>query len=231
MSPEEAKLFIGRDGTKCRSPACCLQGRAHSVPTSNREQDGEPSWKEQRRRTGRTALARITVTALLTGSLLAVGTGPAGADELKPRDCDSLVSGDYVRKLDVCARGWVNTGSTVTRGVIEMHTYKWVDHPIPGWVNSTSQSITIESAFNLRNGDLLYYWGQQETQKCRINGPGGSVGCSVPNTYRVAFYSPQMSAPYVDTWETDSYIVSWRDDRGVSHPNRLLAVVSPEWTA
>jgi hypothetical protein len=178
-------------------------------------------------RLGRTMLARITVAAVLAGSLLAIGAGSAHADTLTERHCDVLVSGDYVRKLDVCVRGWYDTQGFVTRGVVEMHTYKWVG--VPGWVDSTSQSITIETAYILRNQKLLLYWGQSESQKCRVNGPGGSVGCSVPNTSRVAFYGPQMVAGYGDTWETWSWVVSWRDDRGVPHPHRILEVGSPPW--
>ena len=176
-------------------------------------------------------MAHIALTVLLTGSLLAVFPKLARADELKPRNCDFLVSGDYVRRLDVCARGWVNTGATATRGVIEMHTYEWRDGPIPGWYDSRSQSITIEAAQNIRNDSFLFYWGQAQTKKCRINGPAGSVGCSVPNTYRVAFYSPEMSAPYGDRWWTGSLIVSWRDDRGVPHSQQGLEVASPTWQA
>jgi hypothetical protein len=161
-------------------------------------------------------LARIAVAAMLAGSLVALIPGSAHADYLTERRCDVMVSGDYVRKLDVCARGWVGSPfGYVTRGVVEMHTYKWLANI--GWVDSTSQSITLETAFN----SLAYpYWGQSETAKCRINGPGGNVGCSVPNTSRVAFYGPAMDSTHSGTFTTTVLVVSWRDDRGVPHPKR-----------
>jgi hypothetical protein len=177
---------------------------------------------------GRTAVAHLAVAVVLAGSLLAVSAGSASADTLTERKCDVLVSGDYVRKLDVCVRGWYDTNGFITRGVVEMHTYKWVGEA--GWVDSTSQSITLETAANRRNGSTKLIWGQLQTDKCRINGPGGSVGCSVPNTSRVAFYGPAMAAGYGDTWNTRSQSVSWRDDRGVPHPRRYLDIFSPPWT-
>jgi hypothetical protein len=182
-------------------------------------------------RRGRTVLARVAVVVLLAGSLVALSRGPAHADTLTSRYCDYLMTGDLVRKLDVCVRGWISGDGNLTRGVIEMHTYKWVNAPIYDWVDSRSQSITIESASDKRNGYSMEAWGQQWGGHCRVNGPGGSVGCSVPNAIRVAFYGPQYSAPYVDKWETSSWLVSWRDDRGVPHPKKELIIHSPTWDA
>ena len=183
-------------------------------------------------RRGRTMLTRVAVVAMLAGTLLAVTAGSAHADTLTPRACDSLVTGDYVRRLNVCVRGWYDTSGLATRSVVEMHTYKWVDSPIPGWVDSRSQSITIETASTIRddgNDITESAWGQSITQNCRVNGPGGSVGCSVPNTVRVAFYGPEWFAGYGSSWVTASYYVSWRDDRGVPHPRRPLHIGSPPW--
>ncbi len=198
-------------------------------------------------RLGRRAFARIAVVGLLAGSLVAVLPVPAHADELKPRKCaDPIISGDGVRRLDVCARGWVNTGSTATRGVLEMHTYARSFNNV--WVDSRSQSITVEQAFVDAGGAEPWpqgswfnvkTWGQYYGGNCRVNGPGGSVGCSVPNTIRVAFYSPQIDAPNVTTYATTVISVSWRDDRGVAHPNVPVKdpdrdappLASPVWSA
>jgi hypothetical protein len=65
------------------------------------------------------------------------------------------------------------------------------------------------------------------------------VGCSVPNTVRVAFYGPAIATPGFDAHVTLVYRVSWRDDRGVAHPGVLVKdpnrgtapLVSPDWDA
>jgi hypothetical protein len=198
-------------------------------------------------RLGRRAFARLAVVALLAGSLVAVIPAPAQAARLTPRKCaDPIISGDGVRRLDVCARGWVHESNSITRGVVEMHTYEQVSNG--GWVDSRSQSITLEFASHdccgtddwpAGNWDPLLDWGQQPGGNCRVNGPGGSVGCSVPNTVRVAFYGPAIATPGFDAHVTLVYRVSWRDDRGVAHPGVLVKdpnrgtapLVSPPWDA
>jgi hypothetical protein len=201
---------------------------------------------------GRKVLARIAVVALLAGSLVAAIPGPAHADELTPRKCaDPIISGDLVRRLDVCVRGWRNTGWTTTRGVVEMHTYAWVGGGANQWVDSRSQSITMEVAENDCCGTAQWpdggwqfkvSWGQSVSGggNCRVNGPGGNVGCSVPNTIRVAFYGPAITTPsQITTYVTHTTYVSWRDDRGVPHRNVLVydpdqhrpPLVSPLWNA
>ena len=94
-------------------------------------------------RLGRTMLARIAVVALLASCLVAVVPGPAKA-QLTLRKCtsdtnDDIVTGDRVRKLSVCSRGWVNhVPASQTRGVVEMHTYILVNgHPM----DATSQPL------------------------------------------------------------------------------------------
>jgi hypothetical protein len=182
------------------------------------------------------------MVGLLAGSLLALIPGSAHAGVLTPRDCHQVLSGDGVRRLDVCARGWISTPDwAYTRGVVEMHTYAWVGNGANQWVDSQSQSITVEYALNFRDGHWVKDWGQQFGGTCRVNGPGGSVGCSVPNTVRVAFYGPQLLASQVNAWRTDVWTVSWRDDRGVPHPLHDIDVlpnipgdqrlISPDWEA
>lgn len=202
-----------------------------------------------RMRLGRRVLARIAMVGLLAGSLVAVSPGLAHADVLTPRKCaDPIISGDGVRRLDVCARGWKDSSNTWTRPVVEMHTYARSFNNV--WVDSRSRSITLEGA-NLEgfgynpwpNGpwEQVAVWGQQGAQQpggnCRVNGPGGSVGCSVPNTIRVAFYGPVIWAGDAPLFVTLVYTVSWRDDRGVAHSNSLVfdpdsdtpPLVSPVW--
>jgi hypothetical protein len=196
-------------------------------------------------------LARIAVVGLLARSLVAVIPGPAHAAFLTPRQCaDPIISGDGVRRLDVCARGWNDGSSQYTRAVVEMHTYAWVGGGANQWVDSRSRSITLESANQdccgndpwQNNWDTIAVWGQQQGgfpggDYCRVNGPGGSVGCSVPNTIRVAFYGPARFTPFEDRFVTLAATVSWRDDRGVAHPNSLVfdpdsdtpPLVSPSW--
>jgi hypothetical protein len=196
-------------------------------------------------RLGRKALARIAVVALLASCLVAVFPGAAEA-QLTLRRCTSdtnedIVSGDHVRKLSVCSSGWVNGNpATQTRGVVEMHTYALV---LGNWVDSRSQSITIIDAFVDDNDTVNWIpelrWGQDAGGNCRVNGPNGSVGCSVPNTVAVDFYSAGVGAigngvPF----RNRALRVAWRDDRGVPHPNIVIQLrpdnrplISPTWHA
>lgn len=178
---------------------------------------------------GRKALARTGVAALLVASLLAMAPAPAHAtvSTLSPRKCDQFLSGDKVRRLDVCARIWYDQDALLVRSVVEMHTYELLGG-INDWVDSRSQSITMNFAETLKFGGDVADWGQDVSQNCRVNGPGGSVACSVPNTIRVAFYGPALyTLPAVDEWQTKVVHVSWRDDRGVPHPNVYPNLVSP----
>jgi hypothetical protein len=172
-------------------------------------------------RLGRTMLARIAVVALLASCLVAVVPGPAKA-QLTLRKCtsdtnDDIVTGDRVRKLSVCSRGWVNGNpASQTRGVVEMHTYAKVNGV---WVDSRSQSITIESAevFGWPATPAVD-WGQVEGGNCRVNAPNGSTGCSVANAVAVDFYGPGIAvAGRGDAFDNSVFTVSWRDDRGVQH--------------
>lgn len=177
-----------------------------------------------------TVLARVAMAALLAGSLVTVGSGPANAAPgLQPRRCKTILTGDMTRRLDVCVRGWNSDRPGYVRGVAEMHTYKLLGG-INDWVDSRSQSITLDRQTIFRNDAYYADWGQTVTQKCRVNGPGGSVGCSVPNTVRVAFYGPEIySFPLVNEWATEVVFVSWRDDRGDPHRDVFVGRSSPPW--
>jgi hypothetical protein len=180
---------------------------------------------------GRRALARLAVAALLAGALVTLDSGSAHA-ALTPRNCRTTITGDGVRRLDVCARGWVNSGPTVTRGVVEMHTYRLV---ASGWVDTGSQTITINDAVVRRadSGTWVARFGQNISgTSCRIDGPSGPVGCLVRNDVRVAFYSAQISAPNFNPFQTVVYTASWRDDRGIPHVvNYNPPLGSPVWSA
>lgn len=198
-------------------------------------------------RLGRRGFARIAVVGLLTGCLVAVVPGPAKAGQLTLRKCtsdtgDDIYRGDGMRKLSVCSRGWVNANpATSTRGVVELHTYRWNG---AAWVDSVSQSISLELA-RVDREDAPNYWvpevpyGQEHGGNCRVNGPGGSVGCSVPNTDRVAFYSPAVATAGVGVgYRNVTHRVSWRDDQGFPHTADVHVpkpngppLISPTWHA
>jgi hypothetical protein len=234
-------MCSGGDGTGCGSSACCLRGQ--STAFLSLERDGDRRKKGAAHETWTKSIGARRADRAAGRVAGGRGPGPAHAGVLTPRLCHQILSGDGVRRLDICARGWVGDARTVTRGVVEMHTYALLGG-INDWVDSRSQSITLEwgRVFRCRRGnpctqsntDFTQEWGQgvrfsgQET--CRVNGPGGSVGCSVPNTYRVAFYGPKVSAPDLHEFETMVRYVSWRDDRGVAHPrNRVDDPEYPEF--
>jgi hypothetical protein len=197
-------------------------------------------------RLGRTMLARIAVVALLTSCLVAVVPGPANAGQLTLRKCtsdtgDDIYRGDGMRKLSVCSRGWVNGNpATSTRGVVELHTYALIRNE---WVDSRSQSISLELA-RVDREDAPNYWvpsgayGQEHGGNCRVNGPGGSVGCSVANVIAVDFYGPAVATAGVGKgYRNVTYRVSWRDDQGFPHTVTIKVkpyggpLISPTWHA
>jgi hypothetical protein len=183
-------------------------------------------------RLGRTILPRIAVVALLASCLVAVVPGPAKA-QLTLRKCtsdtnDDILRGDGQRKLSVCSRGWVNGNpATSTRGVVELHTYALVQGI---WQDSRSQSISLELA-RVDREDAPNYWvpevayGQEHGGNCRVNGPGGSVGCSVANVTAVDFYGPAVATAGVGKgYRNVTYRVSWRDDQGMQHRGVTIKV-------
>ena len=119
------------------------------------------------------------------------------------------------------------------RGVVEMHTYILVNgHPM----DRTSQSITVNQAtFWPTNsaGTALFARGIDfgndfDARSCRVNGASSSqIACSVPNTYRVAFYSKAWDG-VAQGLKMDVYKVSWRDDVGVPHIVQSGVASSPD---
>ena len=103
-----------------------------------------------------------------------------------------------------------------------MHTYVLVNgHPM----DRTSQSITVNQAtFWPTNADGIAiipkgidFGNDHSAGTCRVNGASSSqIACSVPNTYRVAFYSTAWSG-VAQGLKVDVYKVSWRDDVGQPH--------------
>jgi hypothetical protein len=147
---------------------------------------------------------------------VAINSPSATAAGLTERRCADIDSGDHVRRLSICTRAWIDPVNNQTRGVVEMHTYEL--NRQRHWVDSRSQSITVNLVQLISN---RYYidttWGTEAgASTCRIDGPAGRIGCTVPNATRVAFYSPVQrpdgSLIHNVVWE-----VSWRDDRGVPH--------------
>jgi hypothetical protein len=180
-------------------------------------------------------LAGTLVTARPAAASALVTTRPAAvtATGLTPgRNCDNILTGDRLRMLSVCARGYV--GALYTYGVVEMHTYRWLSvcpnlvgdaATSPGcWLDSTSQSITLNIAelghHHTSGSTIDWWWGNDMamSHRCQVDSIGGRTACSVANTVRVAYYS----APFADDhcgalWWTSVWKVSWRDDRGQAH--------------
>lgn len=166
-------------------------------------------------------LSFLSLSVLVVTGLNVAGAAPASAGLTSDRTCEYFETGDYLRMLSVCSRGWISdSGTRQMRGVVEMHTYKKVAGK---WVDSQSQSITLNySLFNVYNASKFrvgfHEYGTTFGQNtCRVNGPSSShIACSVPNATRVAFYSPAWTgvSPYLSNIVS---AVSWRDDRGVAH--------------
>jgi hypothetical protein len=92
----------------------------------------------------------------------------------------------------VCAGGWVSGAHR--RGVVDMHTY-YNDNVTgePRWVDTTSQTITLNSADIVTSGGTrLFWWGNNEVNHCRVDSITGPVLCSVANRSRVTFYGPDF---------------------------------------
>jgi hypothetical protein len=183
----------------------------------------------------RAMVVQVLLVVLVAGSVVAISPARASAASgLTARTCESIYTGDRVRRLDVCTRGYI-VGDGYTSAVVEMHTYRWlaVCPNIAGfavvssgcWLDSRSQSITMnESYFNHIHPSgvsLNWWWGNNfiSSHRCYVNSRTGPKACSVTNTVRVAFYSDEF--PDVDRcgnmWYNEVYNVSWRDDRGIAH--------------
>jgi hypothetical protein len=71
-----------------------------------------------------------------------------------------------------------------------------------------------------------------------VNGPGGSVGCSVTNAIAVDFYGPAVATAGVGKgYRNVTHRVSWRDDQGFPHTATIKVrpyggpLISPTWHA
>jgi hypothetical protein len=142
--------------------------------------------------------------------------------------------GDGLRLIRVWACGYSNDDGVAERGRVVIATYRWVSGL--EWYPVTSQTITLEAAF-LHDFDkdpnvaTRRFGKNYGNDKCRIGSPGGPIGCSVPNTHRVTFYSPAWNVDAKDEMRTDVGIVSWRDDQGFPHADIQVSVQSPTWDA
>lgn len=156
-------------------------------------------------------LAVLAALGLALANLAFVSqTASAG---LSQRECRNFDTSNN-RRLSVCARIWYSDADrTITRGVVELHSYILVNgYPL---ADATSRSITLNQA-EYGGGRVPYmkfgaYQGQGPNY-CRVNGPSGALGCSVPNTSRVAFYSGQRDL-YIDHGSICVDVVSFRDDQ------------------
>ena len=171
----------------------------------------------------RVLLSLCLLTMSVAGLTITNATpASAGLSPLEGRKCMNFDSSNN-RRLSICARGWVpDDGAYQWRGVVEMHTYIWVAGHL---MDQRSQSITVNQATfwpTDANGTALFPngidFGQDfGSNTCRVNSPTSSqITCSVPNTYRVAFYSKAWNG-VAQGLKMDIYKVSWRDDVGQPH--------------
>ena len=160
------------------------------------------------------------VAALVAGAVLLWPAAPAQAGLTAGRNCSNFVTGDGLRMLSVCSRGYVSPDGRTTNAVVEMHTYRYVGLPYQNWADSRSQSITVNRAL-LTAGLNAYNFGQEFPSfvgpTCTVNGTSGRFACSVPNVTRLAFYSLAATRTAGRTNVSRVSKVSWRDDRGIAH--------------
>ena len=181
------------------------RSRSHAAPRTAQRSGGGSSKAGRRRSSLFAALAALLVTGLLT---VTAGPASAGTGLTPDRRCKNFITGDGTYRLSVCSRGFTSAGAV--RGVVEMHTYVWDPFTPGNWDDSTSQSVTLNQAYQARN------YGADFGGTCRVNGAAGRVACSVPNTARVAFYGPStpITSSLVENWV---WSVSWRDAQGAAH--------------
>jgi hypothetical protein len=74
----------------------------------------------------RAMVVQVVLVVLVAGSVVAMSPARAAASVmgLTARTCASIYTGDRVRRLDVCTRGYIGPGYVT--GVVEMHTYRWL---------------------------------------------------------------------------------------------------------
>jgi hypothetical protein len=174
-------------------------------------------------------LARMQLPLMLAVAATLFVAWPADAAEHPCGAPAAIERGDKLRLLRVWACGYSNDAGVSERALIKMITYRKLSNG--DWYPVTSKSITLHSATLCELfGDCISF-GQSEAKDCRHGSPGGPIGCSVPNTHRVTFYSPAWNVDAKDEMRTDVGIVSWRDDQGFPHADIQVSVQSPTWDA
>jgi hypothetical protein len=171
---------------------------------------------------GRRVLATIAIGVALVGSSVPPTASAAGG-LTEQRKCVNFFSGDGMRRLSICARGWTDPTGIYSRGVVEMHTYRYA--PGIGWVDAPARSITMNSA-SMASSPAPVEWGQDEVNGCRRDSSAGPVYCSTAGVTRVAYYSP-LKRKY-GSERLSVFVVSWRDDRGVPHTVSSLKSTYPD---
>jgi hypothetical protein len=170
---------------------------------------------------------KLPLILVLPAILFAASPASAGDTPCGPRA--ELKRGDQLRLLRVWACGYTSARGNAERGRIVMSTYRWTQD---GWLAVTSRSISLLSADVWdRNTDTYVHFGQSHGGNCRIGSPGGSIGCSVPNTHKVTFYGPAWDRSAGHSMRAYAFTVGWRDDQGLSARPRVADVHSPYWTS
>jgi hypothetical protein len=177
---------------------------------------------------------------LVVAALLFVAW-PADAGDTPCSKPAEIERGDHQRLLRVWACGYSSDSGVAERGRIVMATYRKLSDG--SWYPVTSESITLEdsSLWDTKDQTLISFGKSYGNDTCRIGSPAGSIGCSVPNTPRVTFYSRAWDTPPGHQMFTDPFLVSWRDDQGYAHPFKmplvdpndpeLKTIRSPDWTS
>jgi hypothetical protein len=166
---------------------------------------------------------------------------PTDAGDMPCDEPYEIQRGDHLRLLRVWPCGYTNDSGIAERGRIIMATYRWVSKL--EWYPVTSQSITLEYAvlWDTRDETGIGFGKSWWNDTCRIGSPAGAIGCSVPNTHRVTFYSRAWNVPPGHQLYTLSRLVSWRDDEGYPHRLKFTylnpqdpqprLIRSPNWTS
>jgi hypothetical protein len=175
-------------------------------------------------------LMLVVPAILFVASPAYAGDTPCGSPVERMR-------GDHLRLLRVWACGYSSDRGNAERGRVVMVTYRWtrLGPGREGWREVTSPSISLLSATVTDSSDRFPYptidFGQRHGGNCRVGSPGGSIGCSVPNTKRVTFYGPAWDRLRGHRLDTVTFTVGWRDDQGFPHSPRTAAAVSLPWTS
>jgi hypothetical protein len=159
---------------------------------------------------------------------------PANAGDTPCGPPKEIKRGDGLRLLRVWACGYTSARGNAERGRIVMISYRWTQLAPgrEGWLEVTSRSISLLDAHMWdRTTDGYVRFGQNHGGNCRVGSPGGSIGCSVPNTKKVTFYGPASDRPYGHIMNAYAFTVGWRDDQGSPHSPRVADALSDYWTS